>query len=82
MSQHAERSKLGTILTIVFIVALLMGPGPGVMLVRGTTFLGFPAIYAWGLLWYAVEVAVVVIAFCCVWTDDDAEGADTDSVSA
>lgn len=78
MSENAGRSTLGTILTIVFIVALVMGPGPGVMLVQGTTFLGFPAIYAWGLLWYAVEVAVVVIAFCCVWKDD----ADEDSIPA
>lgn len=73
MTDPASRRRLGVIVTIVFVVALIMGPGPGVTLVQGTSFVGFPAIYAWGLFWYAVEVAAVVVAYFFVWHDDPDE---------
>ena len=76
---HAQsKRRTGWILTAVFIAALLMGPGPGMLLVnRPTAILGIPALYAWGLLWYVVEVGVVVLAYLLVWRDDDASPGDT-----
>ena len=71
-SEPKPKSKLGLILTWVFVVALVMGPGPGLVLAnRPTTIFGIPALYFWGLLWYVVEVSVVVIAFFCVWPKED-----------
>ena len=65
------RSRTGLILSLAFVVALLMGPGPGVLLVnRATTIFGLPAVYAWGLLWYVVEVVIVVWAYLAVWSKD------------
>lgn len=62
------RKKLGWILAIIFAVALLMGPGPGLLLVnQPKAILGLPALYVWGLLWFVVEVGVVVAAYLFVW---------------
>lgn len=67
-----NKRRLGVVLTVVFTVALLMGPGPGVMLVNSPEpLLGFPRIYVWGLFWYAVEVIVVLVAYLFVWTEKD-----------
>ena len=56
------------------ILALLMGPGPGILLVNSAEPVwGFPAIYLWGLLWYAVELVTVVYAFLFVWDKNDSE---------
>lgn len=79
MADQASRRRLGVIVTIVFVIALIMGPGPGVMLVQGTSFMGFPAIYAWALFWYAVEVAAVVVAYFFVWSDDPDQSQSPDS---
>jgi len=67
-----NRLKLGWLLATVFGVAMLLGAGPGVLLVNepGTWF-GFPRLYVWGMFWCAVEVAVVVAAYLLVWTADD-----------
>lgn len=65
----AESSKtLGIVLTVVFVVALILGPGPGMYLAnRAEPLFGLPALYVWGLLWYVVEVTVVILAFLLVW---------------
>ena len=66
------RKKLGWILTVVFVVALLMGPGPGLLLVnKPMALFGLPALYVWGLIWFVVEVSVVVLAFLFVWSKDE-----------
>ncbi|MEQ8790333.1 MAG: hypothetical protein RIC55_28825 [Pirellulaceae bacterium] len=68
----SARKTLGWILAAVFALAMIMGPGPGMYLVNTPTpVLGIPAIYAWGLLWYVVEVGVVVVAYFFVWPRDD-----------
>jgi len=70
----AKRHRLGKILTAVFFFALLMGPGPGLNFPFVNTaepLFGFPAVYLWGLLWYVVEVGVVVLAYLFVWKDDE-----------
>lgn len=72
----SKRHRLGAILTAVFAVAMLMGPGPGVELPWVNSALpvfGFPRIYVWGLFWYVVEVVVVILAYVYVWRDDDDE---------
>ena len=58
----------GRTLCVMFAIALMMGAGPGVHLVNGRgPILGMPAVYAWAVLWYAVEATIVVIAFKTVW---------------
>jgi len=71
-SKRRKRHRLGVILTIVFATALILGTGPGILLVnQPKPILGLPAIYTWGLLWYVVEVGVVLTAALFVWKDDE-----------
>ena len=66
------RKKLGWILAIVFAIALLMGPGPGLLLINQPKALfGLPALYVWGLIWFVVEVGVVVLLYLFVWSKDE-----------
>ena len=49
-----------------------MGPGPGLYLINGYakaggSIFGLPALYAWCLFWFAIEVAIVVIAARTLW---------------
>ena len=73
----AARQRLATTLFVLFCVTMLMGVGPGVLLVnRPGTFLGIPLLYAWGLLWYGVQVGIVVTAYVFLWREprtDEAE---------
>lgn len=58
----------GRTLCAMFAIALMMGAGPGVHLVNGRgPILGMPAVYAWAVIWYAVEATIVAIAFKTVW---------------
>ena len=67
--------RLGLVLFLVFALAMVMGPGPGLHLVNpepttardSLLFLGLPVIYAWGLFWYGVQAAVVVTACFTIW---------------
>jgi hypothetical protein len=66
---NRKPSRLGLVLAASFIFSLIMAVGPGVLLVnRPTTVCGIPLVYAWGLLWYAVIVAIAVIANACLWS--------------
>ena len=51
--------KLG----LLFLTATALGVGPGLLLVPTlpTTVLGVPALYAWLVLWFLVEVAIVTV---------------------
>ena len=74
-----KRRRLGPVLTVIFLIAMVMGPGPGVELINpdrtnpDATYrvLGLPVIYAWGLLWYGVQVAVIVTAYFTVWREGE-----------
>ncbi|MFT5525830.1 MAG: hypothetical protein ACI9G1_006063 [Pirellulaceae bacterium] len=71
---ESRRKRLGWILAIAFVIAILMGPGPGMLLVnRPTAHFGLPDLYVWGLFWYVVEVGIVVLAYFFVWQDDSPE---------
>ena len=67
-TQHKFRRPLGLFLGLLFALAMIMGVGPGVLLVnQPDTLLGLPRIYTWGLLWYAVHVVIVAMAYRFLW---------------
>lgn len=62
-------------LAALFALALLMGPGPGAMLIDGTAekpaiWFGVPALYLWTLLWFAVMAGCVVTAALTIWKEN------------
>ena len=69
-------SKLGRILTIIFLLALLLGPGPGSMLIDGSAdepaiWFGIPALYIWALIWFVVMSTCVVTAALTLWRNHE-----------
>jgi len=69
------RKRLSVILTAVFILAMLLGVGPGIALVnRPESVFGLPILYVWGLLWYAVHVAIATTAYIFLWRGADTQG--------
>ena len=83
MSDRSETGNKGLsiILTLVFILAMVMGPGPGVYLINpgpehegpAPTLIGLPIVYAWAVLWFGVQAAVLVTAYFTVWADQEEE---------
>ena len=79
MIPKQSRKKLGLVLSLLFLGVMIMGPGPGLLLVNPdpndpsapVTFLGLPIIYTWGLFWYGVQATLLVLAYRFVWVDDD-----------
>jgi hypothetical protein len=68
----ASRKRLAWFLAALFALSMFMGTGPGVMLVnRPTMAFGLPLVYVWAIVWYFVQVAVVVSAYIFVWRDTD-----------
>jgi hypothetical protein len=67
--------RLGIVLAAVFAIALLMGPGPGILLVNPSDpavdplLWGVPKVYLWALFWYAVEAGVLVVAATSLWKE-------------
>ena len=78
-----RRRRLGILLTVLLFATMLLGVGPGLELVNpdpahpdsAFTVLGLPTVYAWGLLWYFVQVVIVLIACFALWRDDGDEHA-------
>ena len=65
------KQRLSYILTIVFVIAMIMGVGPGVQLVnRPESVMGLPLLYVWGLLWYVVHIVIVTTAYLYLWRRD------------
>ncbi|MEE3052241.1 MAG: DUF3311 domain-containing protein [Planctomycetota bacterium] len=83
MSNRSETGNKGLsiILTLVFILAMVMGPGPGVYLINpgpehegpAPTLIGLPIVYAWAVLWFGVQAVVLVTAYFTVWADQEEE---------
>lgn len=69
------------LLVLLFIMAMIMGSGPGLYLVNpdltdanaSFTTLGLPTIYVWGLLWYAVQLGVILRAYSRYWKGEGDE---------
>jgi hypothetical protein len=67
------------LLVVLFLLAIVLGAGPGIHLVNPdptdpgasfTTF-GLPTIYVWGLLWYVVQFGVIITAYFRFWTSPE-----------
>ena len=81
MSNRSEtgNKSLSIILTLVFILAMVMGPGPGVYLINpgpehegpAPTLIGLPIVYAWAVLWFGVQAAVLVTAYFTLWSRNE-----------
>ena len=75
-NSETGNKRLSFILALVF---LIMGPGPGVYLVNpgpdhdgpAPTLLGLPIVYAWAVLWFGVQAAVLVTAYLTIWSRDE-----------
>ena len=73
------RKPSSSLLSALFAVAVFMGAGPGLRLINpdaadpAATFttLGLPTVYVWGLFWYAVQLAVIVLAYRHHWRRED-----------
>ena len=75
---QSSSKTLAWILSAVFVTSLLMGVGPGVLLVnRAESLLGVPLVYAWGIFWYLVQVVVAIVAYFKVWRDEPDAQAST-----
>lgn len=76
-STDDRKKRLGIGLSVVFLIALIMGPGPGNELLRSdpgeppAVFLGMLALYAWTVFWFLVMASVVVTAAVFLWSDRD-----------
>ncbi|MCH2585685.1 MAG: DUF3311 domain-containing protein [Planctomycetes bacterium] len=80
-TSETGNKRLSSILALVFVFAMIMGPGPGVYLVNpgpahdgpAPTLLGLPIVYAWAVLWFGVQAAVLVTAYLTIWSRDEQE---------
>ena len=57
MKKVCKRGKLATVLIVIFLIALVMGPGPGSLLINphGSEpmfWFGMPALYVWAVFWF------------------------------
>ncbi len=74
----APGRTLGWVLFIVFVIAVVMGTGPGIWLINPDVdgpsadfaWRGIPIIYLWGLLWYAVQLIVILTAAFTIWNEE------------
>ena len=73
------KRPLSRFLFAIFMLAMLMGPGPGLRLVNPDptdpnatfTIFGMPVIYVWGLFWYVVQLVAIIIAYKKIWSKDE-----------
>ncbi|QDS91010.1 hypothetical protein EC9_52290 [Rosistilla ulvae] len=65
---------LSILAAAIVVLALLMGVGPGVLLVnRPSMFLGLPLVYSWGIGWYFVMCAVAIVSYRWIWRGEMAD---------
>lgn len=82
-----SRRRLGRALFAIFALALVMGPGPGILLINPDPldpearrfFLGMPIVYAWAAFWLIVMAGCIVIAWRWIWRANEERG-DGDDV--
>ena len=60
-------------LTILFLVAMFLGAGPGLFFAAGEAriVVGVPAFYLWVILWFFVLSGIVVYASLNIWSRED-----------
>ena len=76
MPGKPSRKPTAIILSAIFLFALVMGAGPGSLLIappgsEPPLWFGIPALYLWAVLWFFVEAAVVIIAACTLWQKEE-----------
>ena len=69
--QQKHRTMAFTLVAI-FLIALIMGPGPGALMINSPGsepkfWFGMPALYVWAVLWFFVEAAVIIVAARFLW---------------
>jgi hypothetical protein len=68
--KRTSRKRLALILAAVFVLSMIMGAGPGVLLVNTPQpWLGLPSLCTWGLFWYSIQAITAVAAYLFVWRD-------------
>lgn len=78
MSQQ-QRRRTGRILLGLFALAMIMGTGPGILLVNPdasspepvASVANIPVLYLWALFWYAIQIIVLFIAYFNIWEQPD-----------
>jgi hypothetical protein len=70
-----DRRRTTITISVIFALALFLGPGPASALVGGSrdspNFLfGVPALYLWLVFWFFVMAACVMFAAVKLWSDD------------
>ena len=80
MTQNESARRNYTLfLSLAFATAIVMGPGPGLYLVNPDpgdpqavfTLAGVPVLYLWVLFWFAVQAAVVLLAYFLLWRSEE-----------
>ena len=76
MQEGGNKNRHAVVVALVFLLALVMGPGPGAGFVDGSpdepNFVGgVPALYAWLVFWFLVMAGCVVVAARTLWKADD-----------
>ena len=74
-----RRRHLAVLLSCLFLLTMVMGSGPGLHLVNpdpgdpaaAFTLWGLPKLYVWGLSWYGVQLAVILVAYFKLWRSSE-----------
>jgi len=70
-----RRRFLGRLFFGMFVLALVMGPGPGIYLVNPDPgdpeakrfIFGMPIIYVWASFWFIVQASAVALSYFILW---------------
>ena len=76
MPLEPRQKRTATIVAAVFLLALVMGPGPGSLLIapHGSEpkfALGIPTLYLWLVFWFLVLAGCVLFSAAKLWSDGD-----------
>ena len=71
-NKQQKHKTMAFTLVAIFLIALIMGPGPGSLMINSPGsepkfWFGMPALYVWVVLWFFVEAAVILIAARFLW---------------